>query len=97
MDYVSDILMKEFAEVVACGDEEAARKFLVDNLKQFPQDVQNKIISAFFEEALSKRSSGLHAVADFQKEGLRAINDLEQGKKKLEDKERLLNLKDSIQ
>jgi len=97
MDYVSDAVMKEFSEVVARGDEGAAREFLTNNLKKFPQDVQDKIITAFFEEALSKKSSDVRAVADFQKEGLGAINDLEKGKKKLEDKEKLLNLKDSIQ
>ena len=56
MNYTSDALMKEFSEVVALGDEDAARKFLADNLKKFPQDVQDKIISAFFQEALSKES-----------------------------------------
>jgi len=96
MDYVSDALMKEFSEVVARGNEEDARRFLVDNLKKFPQDVQDKIITAFFEEALSKKANGLRAVADFQKEGLKAVNDLEQGKRKLEDKQKLLDLKESI-
>jgi hypothetical protein len=88
--------MKEFSEVVARGNEEDARKFLVNNLKQFPQDVQDKLIIAFFEEALSKKASGLHAVADFQKEGLEAINDLEHGKRQLEEKQKLLDLKESI-
>jgi hypothetical protein len=96
MDYVSDAVMKEFSEVVARGDEKAAREFLVNNLKQFPQDVRDKITFAFFEEALSKKAAGLHAVADFQKEGLKAVNDLEQGKRQLEDKQKLLDLKESI-
>ncbi len=96
MDYVSDELMKEFSEVVARGNEEDARKFLVDNLKKFPQDVQDKIIGAFFEEALSRKASGLNAVADFQKDGLSAVNNLEQGKRQLEDKQKLLDLKKSI-
>jgi hypothetical protein len=96
MDYVSDVLMKEFSEVVARGNEEDARKFLVDNLKKFPEDVQEKIVGAFFEEALSKKAEGLHTVADFQKEGLDAINDLEQGKRQLQDKQKLLDLKESI-
>ena len=96
MDYVPDALMEEFSEVIARGNEDAARKFLVDNLKKFPQDVQDKIIGAFFEEALSKRTDGLHAVADFQKEGLEAVNDLEQGKRQLEDKQKLLDLKEGI-
>ncbi len=96
MDYVSDALMKEFSEVVARGNEEDARKFLVDNLKQFPQEVQGKIIGAFFEEALSKKADGLHAVADFQKEGLAAVSNLEQGKRQLDDKQKLLDLKESI-
>ncbi len=96
MNYTSDALMKEFSEVVALGDEDAARKFLADNLKKFPQDVQDKIISAFFEEALSKKAADLHAVLDFQKEGIAAISDLEQGKRKLEDKQKLLDLKEGI-
>lgn len=96
MDYVSDELVKEFSEVVAHGNEEDTRKFLVDNLKKFPQDVQDKIITAFFEEALSRKASGLYAVVDFQKEGLSAISNLEQGKQKLEDKGKLLDLKNSI-
>lgn len=96
MDYVSDELMKEFSEVVARGDEKAAREFLADNLKKFPQDVQDKIVGAFFEEALLQKAADSRAVADFQKEGLEAINDLEQGKKKLEDKAKLLDLKESI-
>jgi hypothetical protein len=96
MDYVSEALMKEFSEVAARGNEEDARKFLIDNLKKFPQDVQDKIVSGFFEEALTKKASGLHAVADFQKKGLGMISDLEQGKKKLEEKAKLLDLKKDI-
>ena len=97
MDHVSDALMKKFSEVVARGNENEVREFLTSNLKEFPQDVQDKIVGAFFEEALSKKASDLRAVADIQKDGLNAISDLEEGKKKLEDKAKLLDFKDSIQ
>ena len=41
-------LLDEFMKVVETGNEQAAKDFIIDHLREFPQEAQTKIISAFF-------------------------------------------------
>lgn len=97
MDEISESIRKEFSEVIARGNEQEAREFLAKNIKKFPREMQDEIIGAFFEEALVRKNAELRAIVDFRKQGVEMIEDLEHNKRKLEDKKKLLELKDSIQ
>jgi hypothetical protein len=93
---IPENLRKEFLAIVDRGDERAAREFLVTHLKEFPRDTQDAIIMAFVEEALGKGAEEAKLIADFQKQGLEAIDDLEKSKRELEDKKKMLELKESV-
>lgn len=76
-------LRKELMDVINQGDEAKAREFIVQNLARFPQDVQDAVITAFFHEALVKKNQEDQLRADFQKEGLEAMETLEAADEKL--------------
>ena len=86
-------LYNEFLAYADRGDEAGARKFLVDNFKKFPEEVQEKITFAFFEEALMDKTKGMKEVAEMQKEGLEAMSQIDKAKKILEDQIKIKDLK----
>ncbi len=77
-------------------DEAGARKFLVDNLQKFPEEMQEKLTFAFFEEALMDKTKGMKEIAEMQKEGLEAMGKIDKAKKNLEDQIKIKNLKDKL-
>ena len=79
-------LYNQFMVYAEKGDEQGARNFLIDNLEKFPEDLQEKITFAFFEEAMQKEAQGDQAIAELQKQGLDAISQIDKAKKILEDK-----------
>jgi len=89
-------LQKEFIKLLKEGDEQAARRFLVEHLKEFPQETQDAIIMSFVEEALGKSAEEAKLIADFQESGLREIDELEKSKQQLEEKKKMIELKESM-
>jgi len=89
-------LYNEFLAYADKGDEAGVRKFLVDNLKKFPQEVQDKLIFAFFEEALMDETKGMKEIAEMQKQGLEAMSQIDKAKKILEDKIKEKDLRDKL-
>ncbi len=95
MDTFSN-LYNEFLVYLDKGDEAGARKFLIDNLQKFPEDVQDKLTFAFFEEALMKETKGMKEVAEMQEQGLEAMNEIDKAKKILEDQIKAEGLKNKL-
>lgn len=89
-------LYDEFFALVERGDEAAAKKFLVDNLKEFPQETQDTIIIAFLEEAMTKQASDDVAMAGFKKRGVEMIRQLEEEKETLGKKLKMAEIKESL-
>jgi hypothetical protein len=89
-------LYNQFMVFVKKDDEAGARKFLVDNLQKFPEDMQEKLTFAFFEEALMDKTKGMKEIAEMQKEGLDAVGEIDKAKKVLEDKLKIKNLKEKL-
>jgi len=81
-------LRDEFMKIVEKGDEAAAKKFLIDNLKKFPEDAQKKIISAFFFDALEKEADTIEQRAALQKEAMSVFADIEKAESKLGDEKK---------
>src|SRR3989344_7479967 len=96
MDDTFSDLYNEFLVYVDKGDEAGARKFLIDNLQKFPEDMQEKLTFAFFEEALMKDTKGVKEVAEMQKQGLDALSQIDKAKKILEDKMKIKDLRSKL-
>jgi hypothetical protein len=54
---LQNLSLRELMKVVETGNEQAAKDFIIDHLKEFPEEAQTKIISAFFFDALEKESA----------------------------------------
>jgi hypothetical protein len=89
-------LYNEFLTYVDKDDEAGARKFLIDNLTKFPEEVQEKLTFAFFEEALMNDVKTMQAVTEMQKEGLEAMSQIDKAKKVLEDQLKIKDLRDKL-
>jgi hypothetical protein len=89
-------LYDQFFKIVERGDQATARKFLIENLKQFPRETQDAIITAFLEDALVKKQADDAAVVDFRKEGLKMMDALQKGKKILEKQAKLTEIKENL-
>jgi len=94
-DTFSD-LYNEFLVYADKGDEQGARNFLIENLKKFPEEVQDKLIFAFFEEALIDETKGMKEVAEVQKQGLEAMSQIEKAKKILKDRIKIRDLRSKL-
>ncbi len=96
MDDTFSNLYKEFLAYADKGDEAGARKFLIDNMKSFPEEVQGKLLLASFEEAVMKEAEGMQEIAEVQKEGLNAMSQINKAKKVLADQAKIKSLKDKL-
>jgi hypothetical protein len=89
-------LRDEFMKVVETGNEQDAKDFIIDHLKEFPEAAQQKIISAFFFDALEKESDTIEKRAAIQKEALSAFADIEKAESKLGDEKKKMELKEGL-
>jgi hypothetical protein len=89
-------LYNEFLGYVDRNDEQGARNFLVDNLQKFPEDIQDKLTFAFFEEALMDETKGIKDIAEMQKQGLDAMSQIDKAKKILEYKIKIEDLRANL-
>ena len=89
-------LYNEFLGLVNKGDEAGARNFLIENLQKFPEEVQDKLTFAFFEEALTDEAKKNEGIAKMQKEGLEAISQIDKAKKILEEKAKIEGLRSDL-
>ena len=90
---IPQALRDEFAKVVETGDEAAARRFIIDHLKEFPKDAQEKMITAFFVDAVGKAADQIDDKTELQKEALAAFSGIEKAEKKLVDEKKKADLK----
>jgi len=90
-------LYAELMDLIEAGDEAKAREFLTDHLTEFPEEVQNKIAFAFFEEAVVNQAEEETAIRDFQKEGIETMTQLEKLKKGLENDQKVQDLRKDLE
>ena len=89
-------LYSKLTELVDAGDEKAVRDFLTEHIKEFPEDVQKKIIFDFFEDALDKKIESDTQNAQIQKEGIDTISDIEKTESKLNDLKKVGDVRASL-
>ena len=78
------------------GDEEKAKRFLIDNFKSFPEENQKEITAAFVVEAIENEADRINAVTEMQKQGLSTIANLEKIKSNLEGKLKALDIEEQL-
>ena len=93
---ISQNLRHEFAQLLKRGDEEAARRFLLEHLKEFPQDTQDAITIAFLEDALSQSANGNKTMANFRAQGMAILETLGEAKEEAEKQAKLVEIKKGI-
>jgi hypothetical protein len=91
-----DNFYEELGKIMEKGDEQAARDFIVNNLDKFPQDAQDAIVTALFEETLVAKTESEVAVADFQKQALAVSKAIEGAREALERQGKLADIKSDL-
>lgn len=89
-------IFAEFQSVLDKGNEAEARQFLADNLLRFPEDVQEKITFAFFEEALSNQVTEMEGVKKVEKEASELFTSITKEKKELENEIKVQDIKKDL-
>ena len=90
------ILYKKLTELMDAGDEKNAKDFLIEHIKEFPADVQKKIVFEFFADALDKTVENKTRNTQIQKEGMEAIEEIEKEEKNLKGKQKMSNLRSDL-
>ena len=89
-------LYRQFKEIMDKGTEEQAEQFLVEHLKEFPEDVKNEIVLSLFENGMNEVIAQDSAMLAFKKEGVETMTALEQAIRILDDKLKVLDLQEKI-
>lgn len=89
-------LYNELRRVIDEGAEDKVWRFLVDHFREFPPPVQEAIIVGLFQKGLKDMAEAESMVTEVQKAGLAAVHVLQRFKKELEDKKRMLEVKETI-
>lgn len=86
----------QFLETLEQGDETAMITFLEAHLKELPEDLQEKIIFALFEDSVTKQLEQEEALATAQDEALDVLDKLYSAKKMYEEAQQVQTLKESL-
>jgi hypothetical protein len=86
MDKYSSIpseVKNKLLDLVKTGDEKRVRDFVIEHIKEFPEDVRDSLIFGFFSEAVQDSGENAEALMKFKEEGLSALMDLARAKEDL--------------
>ncbi len=86
-------LYNKLVELFEAGDEKAAKSFLAQHVKEFPEDIQKKIIFALFEDALETKVDTDARIAEIQQEGIDSIKSIEDKENTFKDKQKVSKLR----
>ena len=78
-------IYNEFLKILALNNDAKMEEFLEKNLLGLPQEFQDKITMALFEDAVHSQAAGEEALANFKKDGLDMLKKLKTAKKDFED------------
>ena len=92
----NNTIYTQLKEVIDRGSEEEMRNFFVTHIDEFPPSTQEKIAGAFLEEQLDAIASDAAVVNDFNKEGLKMIQELEGDKRMIEDQVKITDIQEKL-
>jgi len=90
-------LYNKLMELVDAGDEQAAKDFLIEHIKEFPEDVRNKIIFEFFEDAVDQQIENSTNKAEIQKQGLEALKEIGKAEDSLKDEKKAADVRAKLE
>jgi hypothetical protein len=96
MKTTNTYLYDSLAQYIMTGDEAMAKKFIIENFDNFPEEVKESAIMIFFEEGIDAEIMEEQAIYEFQKKALDALSELEKSKKLLMDKSKIEELRSKI-
>ena len=68
-------IQQELDRLIETGDDKMLENFLLEHLKELPEELQQKLIFSFFEEAVLAQN-GEGSVADIQEKGIAALEQI---------------------
>lgn len=83
----------QFIDLLSEGDESKMLAFLETHIKELPEDLQEKVIFALFEDSVNKNVEEGEALAAAQKEGSEILKKLQEAKKNYEEAQQIEALK----
>ena len=96
IENIPENLRKEFNDLLSKGDEAKMNDFFIAHLKEFPQEIQDAIITGFVQEALAKKQADDSVISEFRKEALQAAGVLEETKEELKKQVKLAEIRENI-
>lgn len=89
-------LYNTFYSLVEKGDEPGIRAFLIDHINDFPEEIKEKIVFAFFTEAVVADGNAAIVKADLLQKGKKILEELSVAENALNDQIKVSTLKDTI-
>ena len=93
---MNQTLYEQFSKIIKTNNERAAKDFLIEHLQEFPEDIQDKIAVAFFEDALDTQTREAKSTAALQQEVLTALEETQKNIKAVTDKKKELESKEAL-
>lgn len=88
--------LEKLEELVMIGDEEGARSYLTEHIKEFPLEVRKKFVFALFMEAVENQTAVNNAQIQAIDEGVKELKEIEKDLANLNDKKAILDVKKKI-
>ena len=89
-------LYQEFCTVMQTKTPQEAQSFLVAHFMELPESVQEEVVMLLFEEGLQDAAQTEKIIGEFQSQGLEITGLLQKIKKMLDDKLKVMDVKESI-
>jgi hypothetical protein len=87
----------QLEKLIEVGDEKAVRAFVIEHIKEFPEETRNQIIFAFFTEAMENDTKAKQALAGIIGQGLDELKQINKDLANLGDKKAILDVQKKIQ
>lgn len=96
MSKTTQELYDELAHLVETGDVDAIQSFLLDNIADFPEEIQQKIAFSAFEVAVSEEAETVGGIDEIQEKLLEALTVIDGVEEEIENQERIDELKKEL-
>lgn len=96
MEQTYERALEIMEEALNTGNEEAAKKVIVDHLNEFPEEIRDRLVFACFMDAVEKESTIISALNAIKEEGLEQFKESHKEDKKIELEEKIDSIKDDI-
>lgn len=85
-----------FAAHIEKGDEQAARQLLIENIPNFPKELQDQILFGLFEEEVLRVAEEGKTLAAMQQHGLQNLEQLRQMQNKIKDQLKIIQVERTL-